>query len=545
IAVMNDQGKVVAATKDGLTGTVLADHPLFTGTRSGKESRVPLGVVPFAQARGLSFAAPIRASYDANTVIGVLVGVVDWKFPQQQIAHLDVFGATQGPERHAALVSQSGEVLHTFQGVDPALIAPLEREAGSRSVVLDGVPTMVATAVDPEYGWVFHQIVTADIAYQPVIELGNQSMLLGLILVPLVGAVGAFAAQHFVRPILAITGGMNRLAQGDMEIDLTLARRRDEIGAMGRAVEVFRDNAVRVAHLQTEQERLKLEAETQRKKSLRDLAGSFEASVKGIVCIVSSSSTELESSAESLSRIASQTVERSAAANEAAERASVSAQSVNASAEELTASISEINLQVARSSEVVKAVASEATHADSTVKSLTSTVARIDDIAKLITEIAGQTNLLALNATIEAARAGDAGKGFTIVAQEVKNLANRTASATEEIISQIAAVQSATGDTVQAIRAITAKIAEINEIVAVISSAIHEEEAATREIACNIDHAVTETMVVTGELGAVQASSVETGTASTHVLEAARELSVQAETLRGDVDAFIAHIYQM
>jgi methyl-accepting chemotaxis protein len=176
------------------------------------------------------------------------------------------------------------------------------------------------------------------------------------------------------------------------------------------------------------------------------------------------------------------------------------------------------------------------------VQGLSAAAQKIGDVVKLISDIASQTNLLALNATIEAARAGDAGKGFAVVASEVKSLANQTAKATEEISAQVASMQGATNDAVQAIHSIGGTIGTINEIATTIASAVEEQGAATQEIARNVQEAAQGTGQVSSNIVGVNQAASETGAASSQVLASAEELGKQAETLRADVDQFLANI---
>jgi methyl-accepting chemotaxis protein len=184
----------------------------------------------------------------------------------------------------------------------------------------------------------------------------------------------------------------------------------------------------------------------------------------------------------------------------------------------------------------------EADRTNATVSGLQDAAQKIGEVVQLINDIAAQTNLLALNATIEAARAGDAGKGFAVVASEVKNLANQTAKATEDIQSQVGQMQSVTGNTVDAIKNITGTIRRMSEIATTIASAVEEQGAATREIARNIQEAARGTQEVSSNIGGVVQAADETGRGAGQTLDAARSLNQHADRLGHEVESFIGTI---
>ena len=274
-------------------------------------------------------------------------------------------------------------------------------------------------------------------------------------------------------------------------------------------------------------------------KTLNDHAERFESTVKGMVEVVASAATEMQSTARSMETTANSTSEQATAVAAAAEEASTNVQTVASAAEQLSSSISEISRQVAQSTQIAGNAVSEAERTNEMVKGLADAAQKIGEVVGLINDIASQTNLLALNATIEAARAGEAGKGFAVVASEVKNLANQTAKATEEIGAQIGGIQSATQGAVTAIQGIGDTIAEINEIASAIAAAVEQQGAATQEIARNVEQAASGTTEVTQSITQVTQAASETGNAAGQVLQAAGELSTQAENLSGEVTSFL------
>jgi methyl-accepting chemotaxis protein len=277
-------------------------------------------------------------------------------------------------------------------------------------------------------------------------------------------------------------------------------------------------------------------------KDLHRHASDFERNVSGMVGVVATAATQLEATAQAMAGGAEQASRDSAAVASAAEEASTSVETVAAAAEELSASIREIGRQVNQSSEIARSAVDEASRTNGLVQGLAEAAGKIGDVVKLINNIASQTNLLALNATIEAARAGEAGKGFAVVAGEVKNLANQTAKATDEISAQIAAVQGATKEAVHAIQGIAGTIDRINEIAAAITAAVEQQGAATQEIAQNVQQAAQATGVVTSTIVSVNTDVGKTGDAARLLLSSAGELSGHADQLSSQVNQFLAVI---
>ena len=276
--------------------------------------------------------------------------------------------------------------------------------------------------------------------------------------------------------------------------------------------------------------------------SFRAVVGEFETTMQGVTETVSSASTELESSANAMNVTAGSTSEQAATVAAAAEEASVNVETVAAAAEQLSNSITEIGRQVSNSSDVAKAAVDRARDADAKITGLAEASQRIGEVLGLITDIANQTNLLALNATIEAARAGEAGKGFAVVAAEVKNLANQTAKATEEISLQIDNIQNVTGETVDAIKEINRTIGQIGETSTAISAAVEEQDAATKEIAVNVEQAAVGTSEVTRNVALVTQGAQETGAAASQVLSASGELAKQSSLLETEVRSFLERL---
>jgi methyl-accepting chemotaxis protein len=335
---------------------------------------------------------------------------------------------------------------------------------------------------------------------------------------------------------------MQRIATGSLDHAVEETERGDEIGRMAETLEMLRQTALTARALEAEQIATKQQAENEKREALIALADRFDASVGRLVGLMASGSTELESTAQSMTGTAERTNNQATVVSAAATQASTRVQTVAAAAEELSSSISEISRQVAQSADITARAVDNAHRTDTIVRALAEGAQQIEQVAELISSIAGQTNLLALNATIEAARAGEAGRGFAVVAAEVKSLASQTAEATKQIGTRIAQIQSATKEAVEAIQGITATIEEVSMIATTIGSAIEEQGAATAEIARNVTQTAQATQDVTTNIGGVSSAAHETGDAAGHVLTAASNLSKQAEQLSGEVNTFLAGV---
>ncbi|EKS38991.1 methyl-accepting chemotaxis protein [Afipia clevelandensis] len=354
--------------------------------------------------------------------------------------------------------------------------------------------------------------------------------------------IAAWVGRGLARPIVALQAAMRAITSGQHDVVVPGADRRDEIGSMAGAVEVFKDSLIETGRLRAAQEDQRIASETERRNAVLALAERFESGVGGIVNAVGAASTELRSTAENMARTAEEATQQTATVAEASEEASANAQAVAAAIEELNASISEIAQQVNESAQVAGHAAKQANDTNAEVQGLAMAAQKIGDVVKLISEIAEQTNLLALNATIEAARAGEAGRGFAVVASEVKALASQTSKATDEISAQVGSIQSATRTSVEAIDGITRTISKVNEIASAIASAVEEQGAATREIAHNVSQAAKGTGEVSANIVGVRDAARETGVAADQVVSSAAELSLNGETLKAQVDAFLREV---
>lgn len=372
--------------------------------------------------------------------------------------------------------------------------------------------------------------------------LGKQKLMLTvgcLSLLLIVSIIIFLLARSLTSPVVLMTKAMARLADGDLSVKIPAQERKDEIGKMATAVQVFKNNALDRQRLAEEQELNKQQTAQEKTAFMNKLATDFEANIGGLISGVSAAVTQLEASAKKMADTASQTKIKSNSVAMAAANTSANVMTVASATEELSSSVGEISRQVAQSAGVARNAVQKASHTNQMVGSLSNASQKIGEVVKLITDIAGQTKLLALNATIEAARAGEVGKGFAVVANEVKELAKQTTAATKEISDQIAGIQGATNEAVEAIRDIGTTISEINEISTNIAAAVEEQGVVTLDIAQNTQQAAAGSKAVSGDISIVAAAADETGVTAAHVLDAASDLSQKANALRHDVALFL------
>jgi methyl-accepting chemotaxis protein len=371
-----------------------------------------------------------------------------------------------------------------------------------------------------------------------IIGMGIAALLVSLSVVFII----KFIFGHIVsRPLALMTGVMGQLAAGDVAVAVPSLQNRDETGDIARAVEVFKTNLIRQQELERQQ-REHLQSQQDRTLALEKLAADFDHQAGQIVHGLADSAGQLQRAATSMSDAALQTSQRASNVSAASEQASANVQTVASAAEELSSSIHEISRQVGHSAEITRSAVDEAKRTEGEVGQLAETARKIGTVVALINDIASQTNLLALNATIEAARAGEAGKGFAVVAGEVKNLANQTARATDEIGAQIAAVQDQTERVVTAIQDILRIILEVGDIAGNITASVEQQSSATREIARNVEQAAAGTADVSSNVSGVQAAADQSSHAASNLLSASDDLASQSQRLKGVIDGFLAAV---
>lgn len=351
-----------------------------------------------------------------------------------------------------------------------------------------------------------------------------------------------YARRKIAKPLQKMTDAMDALATGDLSVEIPTVKSSDEIGDMGRALSVFKANAIKVEAMRREQKALEEKAAAERKQAMLDLADKFEAEVMGVVQVVSTSAKEMYDLLADMSRRSQEVNVRMTAVAAATDETSSNVSTVASATEELSSSIGEISRRVSEAAHISNQASEETARTDAMVKELAAAAEKIGEVVQLINDIASQTNLLALNATIEAARAGEAGKGFAVVASEVKGLANQTAKATEEITAQIGAVQDQTRKSVEAIHGIGEVIDKVREISSSIASAVEEQGAATKEISHNVQQAAQGTQEVSSNVGATANAISENVSTEKKMVTASNELASNAGKLREHVLAFLRSV---
>jgi len=370
----------------------------------------------------------------------------------------------------------------------------------------------------------------------------TSSIVIGVILVSLLAAMIWFTRWRLGAPLQKLGRVMGRLAEGETDVNIPSLEMGDEIGEMARTVQVFQQNAIAMKDMEAQREEQERQAEEDKRHMLHKMADQLENSIKAAIESVTENTSQIVTTAEGMGSKMDSTTSRSLEVAEASTRTSENVQTVAAATEQLSGSIQEISKQVAHSSMKASGAVSEAERANDKVQGLADAAKKIGEVVALITDIADQTNLLALNATIEAARAGEAGKGFAVVASEVKNLANQTAKATEDISSQIAGIQDATVEAVHAIEGISGTIGEINSIASTIAAAVEEQGAATQEIARSVRDVTTDAQTVSTSIVNVTRSTASSYGSAIRVLWRARDLGEPVDVVNQEVNLFLNNI---
>ncbi|MDX5594519.1 methyl-accepting chemotaxis protein [Pseudovibrio sp. SPO723] len=374
-----------------------------------------------------------------------------------------------------------------------------------------------------------------------VYALAQSIVISSIVVLLIIGVIGYLFARQISAPLSRLGRTLRKIEEGELDIEVQEAGRKDEIGDIGRAVQNFRNGLKRARELDEEQKRSQAER-IERGQYMEELTRKFDQSVREILGSVSSAGSTLQTTARTMASMSERTNAEAQTVSSASEQSLVNLQAVAGAAEELSATVGEIDREVRRSADVSAEAKQMAVDAEGSVNGLLEAAQRIGEVVSIINDIADQTNLLALNATIEAARAGEAGKGFAVVAAEVKGLANQTGQATGEIGVQIQAVQAETEKAVMAIKEISQVIGTINEVSTAIAGAIEEQAATATDISSNIQQVTAGSMEVTQSITKVSSIAGDTGTEAENVLSASNNLTEQSEALRGLVEDYLNDI---
>ena len=483
--------------RGGIAGVIVGGRPLTVAQALGQgENR---GQIVLAQSRLDTLARSLDA--DVARAVG-----------EARAAYFDTFGTLRA------------RVLAAANAGEPYPVAAGEWFAQATAAIEKIIAAQAAATK------------AAEAAAASASSAASAEFTFGLVLGAIVLAVALFAmwmvAVQIAGPLLGMAGAMRKLADGDLATNVPGVGRRDEIGNMAGAVEVFKVNATENERLKNAQKEVELQVEVEKRKALLNMAETVERETTVAIAKVAAATASVDGMADGMAKRAVMVGENAQSVAAASEEALSNAQTVASAAEELTSSIQEISAQIGRASVATREAVTTSADARAKIGALSAAVGRISDVTKLIGQIASQTNLLALNATIEAARAGDAGKGFAVVASEVKNLASQTARSTEDIARQVAEIRAATDEAVASVAAIAERISEIDTVANSVATAVEEQGAATQEIARNVSQTTLAAQEVATRIATVSSDADEVGRRSVEMRESVAGVTANIEDLR-------------
>ncbi len=453
----------------------------------------------------------------------------------------DVLRELQNPRRRA-LIADAQANFDAYTTAFAEIVEIIEARNAIYTTQLDVIgPRINSTAITAEREQVSVQDALGPVLSERFQQSKVVTALVGLTIVLLGGIIAVLLSGSLSRAIISMTSAMRELADNNLDVEVPGRERSDEIGEMGQAVQVFKDNMIEGRAMRAAQADEQA-AKERRQKVIDEAIETFKTTATDAIGKVTQAAGEMQESAQSLTVIAENTAEKSTTVASSSDEATTNVQTVASAAEELTASIGEIGRQVRESTEVSRSAVEQAALTGNQVNSLVQAAQKIGEVVNLIRDIAEQTNLLALNATIEAARAGDAGRGFAVVASEVKGLAEQTGRATDQIVGLIADIQSSTEASVASIEVISEKIKAMDSIATVIASSVEQQGAATEEIAASVQQAAMGTQDVSSNIIQVNEATQQTGVAAAQVFSGSTELAEEADGLNRNISTFLATI---
>ncbi|MBB4266857.1 methyl-accepting chemotaxis protein [Roseospira visakhapatnamensis] len=496
-----------------------------------------------------TLAVPIHHGGQVVGVAGVDVALASIQRDLAAIRPMDAGWVTLVTENGTILADRSPEVVGrkaAEAGFGDAVLAAID---GGRSYIderatsIDGIP--VLRVVSPlkightDTTWTVVTNIPSAAALADVNDITWKLLTLTVVVAGVAVALAWFSGRQVSNPIVAMTTAMGRLAKGDLSVETPGMDRRDEIGAMASAVEVFKENSRKIEALQAEQEAAHRRNARRVQTEMFALTNALDEEVRSAIAIVQQQTEAMHDASVEMTDAIDHTEQGAGAASAASQESSASVDAVAAAAEEMSSSIGEISRQVSGASDIAHRAARQAEGTNTRIQGLAEAADKIGVVVNLISDIAKQTNLLALNATIEAARAGEAGKGFAVVANEVKTLATQTAKATDDIAEQIGGMQAATREAVEAIQGIVTVIGEINEITTGVSAAVEEQTAATREISQNAQQAAHSTQEASDNIAAVSGRAETTGRHASDVRQSAEEVRERVQHMQDALERII------